>query len=81
MAKILIIEDVKAQAIELKDDIERKLKFKAYIALDGIEGLMAAKELKPDLIILDLALPKLSGFEVCKEISNDKSLHKIPIIK
>lgn len=80
MAKILIIEDYESQAIELKDDIERKLKFKAYIALDGNKGLTAAKKLKPDLIILDLGLPGISGFEVCKKISNDESLHEIPII-
>jgi len=47
---------------------------------DGIEGVEIARELKPDLILLDLMLPAKSGFEVLKEIRQDRDLRKTPVI-
>src|SRR3982074_3401221 len=49
-------------------------------AADGEEALAAAKELLPDLILLDIMMPKIDGIEVCKRIKNDASLPFMPII-
>jgi DNA-binding response OmpR family regulator len=49
-------------------------------ALDGEAGLALAKEFKPDLILLDLILPKKDGFEVLKELKKDKTTEHIPVI-
>lgn len=67
MDKILIVEDDKAILMGLKDDLE----FEGYevsVALDGKEGLKQAMEQEFHLIILDILLPELSGFEVCKKL-------------
>ncbi len=67
MEKILIIEDEDRILMGLEDD----LRFEGYdvaSAKDGLQGLIMAKEKAHDLIILDLMLPKLNGFEVCKQL-------------
>ncbi|MBI3307541.1 MAG: response regulator [Candidatus Omnitrophica bacterium] len=63
--------------------IETKLKGENYnvvVARDGNEGLTAAKEQKPSLIILDVLMPGLTGYEFCKKISDEEELKKIPML-
>ncbi len=77
MAIILVIEDEKEMALGLKDNFE----FDGHtvlIAEDGEKGLRMAMDESLDLIILDLMLPKKSGFEICKELREKKI--KTPII-
>ena len=79
MKKILIIEDEEV----LLELIQKKLLQEGYqvnAARDGKEGLEKLKEEKPDLILLDIVMPKMGGFEVMEEINKDKELKKIPII-
>ncbi len=73
MKKILVIEDDKF----LRDLIIAKLKeedFDVIFAIDGEAGLKEARESKPDLILLDLILPTLNGYEVLKQIKEDPSV-------
>ncbi len=77
--KILIIEDDKF----LRELIARKLTdegFDALEAVDGEDGIKKTKEMKPDLILLDLILPSIDGFEVLSRVKEDASLASIPII-
>ncbi len=77
METILIIEDDPAMLRGLRDNFE----FKGYnvlTAADGEEGLNAALDKKPDLILLDIMLPKINGYEVCRLIRQE-NLH-MPII-
>ena len=77
--KILLIEDEKIMI----DLLKRKLNQEGYdvvVALDGEEGLKLLKETKPDLVLLDIVMPKLGGFEVMEEMNKDPELKKIPII-
>ncbi len=67
MPKILIVEDDKHILTGLVDNLEME-GYKTVIARDGREALAQAKDKGPDLIILDIMLPKLSGFEVCKQL-------------
>jgi DNA-binding response OmpR family regulator len=67
MDKILIIEDDKAILMGLKDDLEFE-GYKVSIALDGKEGLKQAMDQEFQLIVLDVLLPELNGFEVCKKL-------------
>ena len=54
--------------------------FDVLIAMDGQEGLMKARAELPDLIVLDLMLPKLNGYEVCMMLKQDGRYQKIPIV-
>ncbi len=77
--KILIIEDDKF----LRELITRKLLNEAYEvseAVDGEEGIKKIKEEKPDLILLDLILPGIDGFEVLSKKKEDPALASIPVI-
>jgi two-component system, OmpR family, alkaline phosphatase synthesis response regulator PhoP len=53
---------------------------RAIAASDGPEALEAVKNDKPDLILLDIMMPKMSGFEVCRRVKNDPATNHIPII-
>lgn len=79
MKKIIIIEDSK-QTVDILSEILQKEGYEIYKAYDGIEGYRMIKKLKPDLVLLDLLLPKISGFEICKKISEDNDIRKTPII-
>lgn len=76
MAKILIIEDEEAIA-ELEKDYLEISDFQVQIEQDGRKGLEAALSEDFDLIILDLMLPGIDGYEICKEIRGEKN---IPVI-
>ena len=67
MDKILVVEDDNAILIGIKDDLEFE-GYKVSTALDGKEGLKKAMNQDFQLIILDIMLPELNGFEVCKKI-------------
>ena len=67
MHKILIVEDDRNIMTGLVDNLELE-GYKTVIARDGKEAIRQAKEKNPDLIILDIMLPKMNGFEVCKEL-------------
>jgi len=76
---ILIIEDDKF----LRELISRKLLsdgFKIEEAIDGEEGLRKIEEVKPDLILLDLILPGLDGFEVLERIKDNPSTSAVPVL-
>ena len=80
MAKtILFIEDESALQITFGDILGKK-GYDMISALDGETGLKLAKSKNPDLILLDLVLPKVHGFEVLKELKSDPGTKDIPII-
>ena len=67
MARILIIEDETPMRTALKDVLEGE-GYRAFTAANGESGLQRALEEKPDLILLDIMMPKLDGYEVCAEL-------------
>ena len=67
MSKILIIEDEPDMVLGLKDNFEFE-GYEVLTAADGASGLERARTAKPDLVILDIMMPKLSGLEVCKTL-------------
>jgi len=77
--KILIIEDDKF-LLKLYSDKLRRAGFEVSESLNGEEGLNKISVDKPDLIILDLILPKRSGFEILSELKIDSKTKNIPVI-
>ncbi|MFC1789458.1 PleD family two-component system response regulator [Patescibacteria group bacterium] len=77
--RILIVEDDKF----LRDLISQKLIKEGYDieqAVDGEEGIKKAKEIKPALVLLDLILPGIDGFEVLTKIKEDPATNQVPVI-
>jgi len=77
MAKILIVEDQKDMVTGLVFNLEAQ-GHKVSAAYDGEAGLSSAEREKPDLIVLDIMLPKKDGFEVCRELR--RKGHDVPIL-
>jgi len=79
MSKILIVED-QEELLEMLSDKLLKEGFEVIKASDGVEGLKKAKEEKPDLMLLDIIMPKLGGMDVLEIMAADQDLSKIPVV-
>lgn len=77
--KILFIEDESDQVMLVKVRLESS-DFHFVSAIDGEEGLRKINTEKPDLVLLDLILPKIDGYEVCRRLKNNPKTKDIPII-
>ncbi|MEO0406519.1 MAG: response regulator [Cyanobacteria bacterium P01_A01_bin.135] len=77
--KILVIDDSRVIRNMVKDMLP-KGNFQVIEAKDGIEGLTAIQEQRPNLIMLDFLLPRMSGWEVFQTIQEQPSLQKIPLV-
>lgn len=76
MKKILVVEDEKTISDIIKINLEREM-FEVFTAFDGEEALDIETKINPDLILLDVMLPKIDGFQVCRKI---RSYSNVPII-
>ena len=77
--KILLIEDEEI----IYELLQRKLGQQGYevdVAKDGEEGMDKVRAAKPDLVLLDIVMPKKGGFEVMEELQKDENLNDIPVI-
>lgn len=75
--KILVVDDEQSIVTLLQYNLEQA-GYSVITALDGEQGLQAAVDIRPDLVVLDLMLPKMDGLEVCKELRQQKI--NIPIL-
>ncbi len=78
-SKILIIEDDKF----IRESMSQKLieeKYEVFASIDGEEGIKKIKEVAPDMVLLDITLPGMDGFEVLTKIKEDTSISSIPVI-
>lgn len=78
-ANILIVEDEQALAENLQALLAAKGYSASYV-LDGTEAVAKARKDKPDLIFLDVMLPRLGGFDVCRVLKGDPATKKIKVI-
>jgi two-component system alkaline phosphatase synthesis response regulator PhoP len=76
---IVVIEDDKDVIDVLRYFLEKE-DYRVHVAQDGLAGLELAAKIQPNLILLDLVLPKLDGVEVCKRLKGDQRLSDIPVI-
>ena len=79
MARILIVDDSPSQLMGIRRIVE-KLGHQAVTAEDGAAGVDAAKRELPDLILMDVVMPNLNGFQATRAITRDASTKHIPIV-
>lgn len=79
MHKIVIVEDEEALARVLKEKFEGE-EFKVELAMDGKVALSVIQKMRPDLVLLDLMLPKRDGIDVLKDIKADRDFENLPVI-
>ena len=77
--KILLVEDEKNIAKVVSYNLEKE-GYQVLLAKDGEEALELARGSGPDLVLLDLMLPKMDGLEVCRQIRSDSKISRLPII-
>jgi two-component system cell cycle response regulator DivK len=79
MSKVLLVEDNEMN----RDMLSRRLERRGYqivMALDGQQGVDLARSEKPDLILLDMSLPVLDGWEAARQLKSDEQTRAIPVI-
>ena len=79
MAQILIVDDSPTEAHVLKGMLEKN-GFQVETAENGTEGIERAKELKPDLILMDVVMPGLNGFQATRQLTKAPETSDIPVI-
>jgi twitching motility two-component system response regulator PilH len=79
MARILIVDDSPSQLLGMKRIVE-KLGHEAVTAEDGAAGVEAAKATLPDLILMDVVMPNLNGFQATRAISKEPTTAQIPVV-
>ncbi|MBI3151857.1 MAG: response regulator, partial [Chloroflexi bacterium] len=78
-ARILLVEDTEPVILFIKDYLETK-GYHITVAHNGYEGVTLAKHLKPDVILMDIQMPSMDGFEATKQIRAEEQLKDVPII-
>lgn len=76
---VLVVDD-NQQNLELLQAYLEDVDCRTIPAVDGPQALQIVKKQKPDLVLLDVMMPKMSGFEVCRKIKNDPKTDHIPVI-
>jgi CheY-like chemotaxis protein len=77
---ILLVEDSQTQASQIKMVLENAGDIEVRVAYSALEGLNLAREVSPALIILDIVLPDMDGFQVCRRLKRDPVTMAIPVI-
>ena len=78
MARVLVVED-NAEVAKLLELILRRAGYDVDVAEDGLEALTRFREYQPDLVLLDIMLPGINGWEVCRRIKGDPHTAGIPV--
>ena len=77
---VVLVVDDNPQNVELIQAYLEGLECITHVAVDGLDALAKVPQVKPDLILLDIMMPKMSGFEVCRRLKADAATREIPIL-
>ncbi len=77
--EVLLVEDSRTQAVQIKETLE-SVGLSVRVAYDGPDGIREAVERPPALIVLDVQLPTMDGFQVCRRLKRHPATQNIPII-
>lgn len=79
MSKVLVVEDSLAQR-QMISDLLKSSGLKVAVASDGIEALENLEAFAPDLVVLDIVMPKMNGYELCRKIKSNPSTQNVPVV-
>jgi DNA-binding response OmpR family regulator len=77
--EVLLVEDSRTQAAQIKETLE-SVGLKVRVAYDGPDGLREALDNPPALVVLDVKLPSMDGFQVCRRLKRNPATQDIPVI-
>ena len=77
--KVLVIDD-NPQNLDLLSELLDKHNFMVLFALDGLTGIKRAESGQPDIILLDIMMPGIDGFETCQQLKTNAQTKQIPVI-
>jgi len=80
MTKKVLVCDDEPYIVESVSYVVRKAGYDVVVAEDGLEALNAVKREKPDLVFLDIMMPKISGYEVCRQVKEDPETRSAYIV-
>ena len=79
MNEILVVEDNLSQRLMISDLLKNN-GLNVTVVGDGIEALEQIEKSKPDLVVLDIVMPRMNGYEVCRRIKNDVKTKSVPVV-
>ena len=80
MPRVLIVDDELPQRVLVRETLASNLTLTFDEAEDGMQALRQARGVRPDVIILDIMMPQMDGFQVCRILKSDPMLRDVPII-
>lgn len=78
--KILLVDDSKTILMMERAILEKRTNYQCVTASDGMEALAKANDERPDLILMDVVMPRMNGFEACKQMRQQASTREVPIV-
>jgi CheY-like chemotaxis protein len=78
--KILLVDDSKTALMMERAIVEKRTKYQCVTASDGQEAVSKAIEEHPDLVLMDVVMPRMNGFEACKQMRQQAATREIPIV-
>jgi len=79
MSTVLVVEDSLAQR-QMISDLLKGSGIKVAIASDGAEALEQFQQSSPDLVVLDIVMPRMNGYEVCRRLKSDPKTQNVPVV-
>jgi len=78
--KILLVDDSKTTLMMERAILEKRTSYQCVTAADGLEAVSKATEERPDLVLMDVVMPRMNGFEACKKMRQQPATREIPIV-
>lgn len=78
--KILLVDDSKTALMMERSILENRTPYQCVTAMDGVEALAKARDERPDLVLMDVVMPRMNGFEACRKLREQSDTREIPVI-
>ena len=79
MSKVLIVEDSLAQR-QMISDLLKGSGLKVVVASDGVEALEHLEKFNPDIVVMDIVMPRMNGYELCRRLKSDPKTQNLPVV-